>query len=76
MAYTQFSLAELQTQFHLTLIEDQRLFATVPPLEPAPAFVETLEDNAHLALAIDTEKARSEFIIAPVLAEYRRMCQR
>ncbi|NJN67989.1 MAG: hypothetical protein HC884_15410 [Chloroflexaceae bacterium] len=32
-----------------------------------------LNDYVPLALAINTEKARSEFIIAPVLAEVRRL---
>ncbi|MBM3226767.1 MAG: hypothetical protein FJZ47_23635, partial [Candidatus Tectomicrobia bacterium] len=75
MAYSTFSLAEIKTQFHITLIEDQKLFDEVKPLEISDTFVRMLEYNAHLALAIDTEKARSEFIIAPVLAEHRRMCK-
>ena len=37
-----------------------------------PALAALLEDNLPLALAIDTEKARSEFIIAPALAAYRK----
>ena len=33
---------------------------------------QTLQENVPLALDISTEKARSEFIIAPVLLEVRR----
>lgn len=33
---------------------------------------ETLQDNIPLALAINTEKASSELIVAPVLVETRK----
>ncbi len=36
----------------------------------------TLAENVPLALAINTEKARSEFIIAPVLAAFRKRFDR
>jgi hypothetical protein len=37
------------------------------------AFLERMRGDIALALAINTEKARSEFIIAPVLSELRRL---
>ncbi len=73
MAYSDFTLDDLKTQFQLALIEDRRLFADIKPVEVPAALHALLEDNVYLALAIDTEKARSEFIIAPILAEYRKM---
>ena len=73
MAYSDFTLDDLKTQFQLALIEDRRLFADIKPVEVPAALHTLLEDNVYLALAIDTEKARSEFIIAPILAEYRKM---
>jgi hypothetical protein len=71
MPYTDFSLDKLKSDFHLTIAQDQRLFAALAPVEIPAALASLLEDNVPLALAIDTEKARSEFIIAPVLAACR-----
>ena len=52
------------------------LYADVAPAAPDPAFLARLTDDTDLALAISTEKARSEFIIAPILSEVRRMASR
>ena len=73
MAYSDFSLDDIKTKFQISLLEDQKLFEDIKPLEVSEAFLSMLEENTPLVLAIDTEKARSEFIIAPVLAEHRRM---
>ena len=73
MAYSDFSLDDIKTKFQISLFEDKKLFEDIKPLEVSEAFLSMLEENTPLALAIDTEKARSEFIIAPVLAEYRMM---
>ena len=73
MAYSDFSLEELKQRFGIALSEEERLFATAVPIEPSVRLVETLAENVPLATAIDTEKARSEFIIAPLLAECRRL---
>lgn len=71
MAYADFSLLSLQTKFQLSITEDQKLFDQVQPIEISAALAQLLTENIPLALAIDTEKARSEFIIAPLLADYR-----
>lgn len=72
MTYADFSLLALQTKFQLSITEDQKLFDQVQPIEISATLAELLTENIPLALAIDTEKARSEFIIAPLLADYRR----
>lgn len=48
------------------------LFATTPPAEVPVHFAERIADGAGLAAQIGTEKARSEFVIAPMLQELRR----
>ena len=73
MAYSDFTLDDIKTQFQLSIAEDKRLFSDVKPFDVPAPLLHVLEDNVPLALAIDTEKARSEFIIAPILAEYRRI---
>jgi len=73
MAYSDFTLDDIKTQFQLSIAEDKRLFGDVKPFDVPASLLHLLESNVPLALAIDTEKARSEFIIAPILAEYKRI---
>jgi hypothetical protein len=72
MAFRDFGFPEVQEALGLTLKESD-LFSGVPALELAAAFSERMRGDVALALAINTEKARSEFIIAAVLSELRRM---
>jgi len=72
MAYSNFTLAKVKEDFGLTVDETQNLFADIPGVHPSELLTLTLAESIPLATAIDTEKARSEFIIAPVLSEVRR----
>lgn len=72
MAFRDFGFPEVQQALGLTLAEAD-LFAGAPVMELPAAFVERMKGDIALALAINTEKARSEFIIAPVLSELRRL---
>lgn len=68
MAFSDFTYPGVLTEFGLTE-EAADLFPGVPPVAPSPAFVATLDRNTQLAVLINSEKARSEYIIAPVLGE-------
>lgn len=72
MAYSDFNLAKARDAFGLTLEESRDLFASVAPIAPSDTLTTVLTDYIPLATAIATEKARSEFLIAPILAEVRR----
>ena len=72
MAYTDFSLTKFKKNFNITIDEEADLFATVEPIEISEKLTNTLEETTELALAINTEKARSEMIITPILLEVRR----
>lgn len=76
MAYADFTLSSVTRQFGLTLETTTDLYSHVPEVTLDPAFLVRLDDEVSLALATSTEKARSEFIIAPILAEARRMAGR
>jgi hypothetical protein len=76
MAYSDFSLTTVQKQFHLTLQEIRDLYATVSEIIVSDFLQTTLDENVPLALAIHTEKARSELIITPVLVELRKLLDR
>jgi hypothetical protein len=77
MAYSDFTLAKAKAAFGLTLDETHNLFQTVPGVQPSALLEQLLHENLALATAINSEKARSEFLIAPILAEVRRQmdCQ-
>ena len=72
MAFRDFAFPDVQQALGLTLAEAD-LFSHVPPAELSAAFSERMRGDIALALAVNTEKARSEFIIAPVLSELRRL---
>lgn len=72
MAFRDFGFPEVLQALGLNLTEAD-LFSHVPALDVPAAFSERMRSDVTLALAINTEKARSEFIIAPVLSELRRL---
>ena len=67
MAYSDFTFAGITKACGLTVLEPTDLFSTVPPVD-LPAGVEaTLMHQLPLASMLNTEKARSELLIAPML---------
>jgi len=74
MAYSDFTLRKANKDFNLT-DRTVPLFTPTPPLEPSSWLTESLEMGIELALPSSSEKARSEFIIAPILMELRRRNQ-
>jgi hypothetical protein len=76
MSYSEFSLPEVKKRFHVTSEETSDLFAKVEEVPVSPLLTEMLAENIPLALAIHTEKARSELIVAPILVELRKLCKR
>ncbi len=72
MAFRDFGFPGVQQALGLNLAEAD-LFSGVSPIELPAAFAERMRSDIALALAINTEKARSEFIIAPILSELRRL---
>src|SRR5438445_8264862 len=72
MAFSDFDLKTAVSKFALTEDRDTDLFVGVEPLEPSEFLRVWLEQFAPVALGVNSEKARSEFIIAPILAETKR----
>ena len=73
MAYSDFTtLAKVRESFNLTVEEPLNLFSDIPEVLPSSYLQTTLNENVSLATAINTEKARAELIIAPILLEVRR----
>lgn len=76
MAYNEFDLDRVQRAFSLDLNDREDLFAWVPPIAESPSLRSHLDENVPLALNVNTERIRSEIIIAPVLLEVRRLMGR
>jgi hypothetical protein len=76
MPYSQFTIEKVKQDFRLTTVEGVRFFPDLlEPITPSPRLQGILEDLPW-AIAVDTEKARSEVIINPVLLEVRRILER
>lgn len=71
MAYSEFTIKEVKETFQLEVVENRDVFEKIEPVEVSNELKAKLDENVPLALAINTEKARSEFIIAFVLLELR-----
>ena len=76
MSYKDFTIREVKRRFQIRIDEDRDLFSGIPAVEISPLLRDTLAETVPLALALATEKARSELIIAPVLLEARRQANR
>lgn len=76
MAYSNFTLETVREAFELETIESANIFADIEPVLPSEALVAELEKKVQLAVAIRTEKARSELIVSNVLVELREQFNR
>ncbi|KAB8330782.1 hypothetical protein SD80_029490 [Scytonema tolypothrichoides VB-61278] len=75
MAYSDFSLRKVSQDFKLTLTQGTFL-CEYQPISPSAYLAQFLEKSLPLAIALGTEKARSEMIICPILIEVREILQR
>ncbi len=76
MAYSNFTLEAVVTRFQLEITESANLFSEIEPVALRSDFAADLARNVQLASAINTEKAKSELIVAPVLVELREQTGR
>jgi len=73
MSYSQFTTLEMiESNFDITIADKVGIFDQIPESEYSDFLGQTLQDNIALALAINTEKARSELIVTPILVELRK----
>ena len=72
MPYSKFTLSRAVEDFDLTVREDPNLFAAIPPVVPTSLLREILIENVPWAVAVGSEKARSEGIVTPILLEVKR----
>ena len=76
MAYSNFTLETVYTAFQLEIVESAGVFSNIEPVTPSAELTADLEKKVPVAAAINTEKARSELIVANVLFELREQFDR
>jgi hypothetical protein len=75
MPYSNFTLKQVQHDFQLQIVSTPFLL-DIPEISPSQNLAAALAEGIPLAKILSTEKARSEFIIAPILLELRRLLDR
>lgn len=73
MSFRDFTLDNVEDRLGLTLAP-ANLFPDVSPVAVRQELLDTLAEGVDLA-QVNSEKAKSEFLIAPVLREFRRLRQ-
>ena len=76
MPYSDFTLKKVRQDLAIAIHEGGRFFPDVPPVKPDDLLRQELEEGLPLVLARGSEKARSEWIISPVLTAVRRLLDR
>ena len=69
MFYSDFTLARLKSELGITVVEGVSLFGNVAGMEASPYLQEGLKRCERFVTLVNTEKVRSEFLIAPILGE-------
>lgn len=75
MAYDNFTLETVLDKFELSLLED-RFCQLLPTVDPQPEFLVIFDYLFELGEAAKSEKAKSELLVSPVLAQARKLTDR
>ncbi|MGB3650110.1 MAG: hypothetical protein WBA41_02735 [Rivularia sp. (in: cyanobacteria)] len=73
MSYSDFSLRKVKQDFNLTIVEKNTFLDNIQPQQPSTQLAEFINKYLPLALALNTEKARSEMLICPILLEIKEI---
>ena len=71
MAYSNFTLEKVREAFQLEMLQSVGIFSETERVEPSVELTKALGKKVPLAVAIGTEKAKSEMIVADILVELR-----
>lgn len=72
MAYSDFTVGKVKQAFGVQTIEGKSFFPPITPVAPSSTLIEVLDETLPLAVALPSEKAKSELLISPILVEVRK----
>jgi hypothetical protein len=72
VGYSDFTVGKVKKAFGLTTVEGNRFLPEIAPFEPSSVLIDFLAEAFPLASMLKSEKAKSEFLIGPVLLEVRK----
>ncbi len=75
MPYSSFTVRRIKQEFGIQTQEGGRFLPLTPEIAPSSMLAEILENYLPWAIAVGSEKAKSEMIIAPVLLEVKRILE-
>ena len=67
MSYIDYAISEIKDKFNIVIEQRINIFPNIKKEKISDSLNGILEENIPLALAIHTEKARSEMIVTPIL---------
>ena len=76
MAYSDFTVGKVKQAFGIETIEGNRFFPDLPAVQPSQTLIDFLAETLPLAVALPSEKAKSELLISPILVEVRKYLDR
>jgi hypothetical protein len=76
MAYSDFTVGKVKQSFGITTLEGPSFFPNIVPMMPSETLVNFLAETLPLAVALPSEKAKSELLISPILVEVRKILDR
>jgi hypothetical protein len=72
MPYSDLTLEKVKENFQIQMIEAADIFANISNIESSQLLKDILKYNVPIPVASNSEKARSEMIIALILLDLRR----
>jgi hypothetical protein len=73
MAYSDFTVRRIKKEFGIQTVEAGRFIPPTSDIEPSQMLHSILENYVPWAIAVGSEKAKSEMIVAPVLLEIKQI---
>ena len=73
MSYSNITSKDLKENFGITQLMKPNVFTNISPRQVSEWLKISLQKHTSMALTQGLEKARSEFIIAPILGELRKI---
>ncbi len=75
MPYSSFTVRRIKQEFGIQTQEGGRFLPLTPEIAPSSMLADILEHYLPWAIAVGSEKAKSEMIVAPVLLEVKRILE-